>query len=254
MKKIIFTIALLFVVLINSYAQVGSNGFTTDNGISGQNAFFDASTSFDPSTTFDNTNGKGLVFPRTDLTTWSFNLSLFGSGTFPTGLDGMIVYNIGSGATLITGNNPSVSSTVAPGFYYFSNPSVDPDNFSPSVSSGTWIAIGGSGGGGAYTITDGTPVDTNTINVAEDQEKVVSLVGAADGSTTYIDLGTTNLGANVVKQFRRANIYDAAGKLVLTASGDYDVATNVFVTGNGFMNLLLPAAADYTVELYYTAN
>ena len=84
-------------------------------------------------------------------------------------------------------------------------------------------------------------------------EHVISLTGSADGVSTHIDLGTTILEANTVKQLRKAIVYDASGNLVFVATGSYDVATNKFVTGNGIMNVVLPAA-DYEVELYYSAN
>lgn len=218
-------------------STIGGNSF----------AFIDGSSSVGYNASGANYAGKGILFPSTDLTAAlsgaPFDSASVGAESYnPNYYDGTVVYNSGTGNTTL-----GTVVAVTTGFYYYSNPA------RVSVTGGTWEPLGG-GGGGAFTITNNTPVDTHVINVDEDQEKVVSLVGSADGTTTHIDLGTTNIAANVVKQFRRANIYDGTGKLVLTASGDYDVATNIFVTGNGFMNLVLPAATDYTVELYYTAN
>jgi hypothetical protein len=229
MKKLILTAVLFALVLNSSYSQINSNAITVDNAISGQNPFFDASTNFDPTLSFSNTIGKGLLFARTDLTSWVFNISEFGGGTFPTAFDGMIVYNTGTGNTLTTGNNPSASFTVAPGFYYFSNPTVDPNDFNPTVTLGEWLPLGG-------------PV--TTIKTA-----VITSV-PADGENTVLDLaaGTGTIGT--VTRFLEAKIYDSAGQLVLTASSNYVFATNVLTTGNGGVNTLLPAGS-YTVVLAF---
>jgi len=103
-----------------------------------------------------------------------------------------------------------------------------------------------------YSVTlDATPKDSD-LKVGNVQEKVVRLSGTADGITAHINLGTTVLGANSVGNFRKAIIYHGTSDhIVMESTGAYDPATNKFVTGNGMMNVRLPAAT-YKVELYYT--
>ena len=109
-----------------------------------QNPFFDASQKFDISIN-PGAKGKGLVFPRVDLTTWTFSIQFLTMGDYyPGAYDGMIVYNIATGNTPVddgSGNNPTTSTSVSPGFYYFSNPG-PLDGFShTTVTSGKWVAI-----------------------------------------------------------------------------------------------------------------
>ena len=237
LKTIIASV--LFAVGLSANAQITSNG-TINAAIGGESAFLDVSSS-------SSTNNflKGLGFPQTNLTTFTF-VSLVGSFTrFKTGYDGMLVYNIAEGTTPATGSGIGGQS-VAPGFYYFYNPTPSPLR---SSASGKWMPLGGAGGG-SVTL-DATPKDSD-LSIDGVQEKVVRLSGTADGTTTHIDLGTSVLAANTVGTFRKAIIYNGTtGHIVMESTGSYDSATNKFVTGNGMMNVLLPAAT-YTVELYYT--
>lgn len=132
-----FTIFFFLFIFTACYvtAQVNTNR-PVYNGIPGENPFLDASSNFDLSVDATSTSGKGLVFPRTDLTTWQFNVGLLDGITFPTAFDGMIVFNVGTGNTPTTGNNPTMTTAVTPGFYYFSNPTgVD------NITAGKWIRI-----------------------------------------------------------------------------------------------------------------
>jgi hypothetical protein len=247
-KYFVFIVSLFLVNTINS--QVLSTNAVVEQFAS-NNVFFDASTSYDPTLTFDNNNGKGLLFARTDLTSWSFDVSILDGVLLPTAYDGMIVYNIGTGNTPITGNNPTTATAVTPGFYYFSNPTVDPNNFSPTITAGVWTPLGG-GSSSAVAIADGVASDSYaTINAT--QEKVVRLTGiSADGTNTTLDLDAALTTAGVaVAKFRKAAIYDTAGDLVMQATGGYTTGTDILVTGNGMMNKLLPAGS-YSVEVYYT--
>jgi len=233
-------------------SQVLSNGSLTQQ-YNSANVFLDAATSYDPTFSFDNNNGKGLLFSRTDLTKWVFDVAVLDGILIPTAYDGMIVYNVGTGNTPTTGNNPTTSTDVTPGFYYFSNTSVDPNFFNPTITQGEWKPLG-SAGSPKIHITENTPTETNLVTANTATEKVISITGTADGITTHIDLGTTVLPKDTVINFRKAIICDNTGNQVLVATGSYDSATNKFVTGNGMMNYLLPAANDYKVELYFTSN
>ena len=177
-----------------------------------------------------------------------------GGATLPTAYDGMIVYNTGTGNTPSGGSNPTTSTAVTPGFYYFSNPNVNPDLFNPTITQGEWTPLG-SVRTSAVEISEGASAETNIVTANSTIEKVISLTGAADGTSTHIDLTeTTDFPCNTVVNFRKAIICDNSGNLLLVATGDYNTSTNTFVTGNGMMNVLLQAATDYKVELYYTSN
>jgi len=97
-------------------AQVNTNQ-PVFNGISGQNPFFDASSNFDLSLDASSSSGKGLLFPRTDLTNWVFNVNYLDGITFPTAFDGMIVFNIGTGNSSTSGSNPTIATPITPGYW-----------------------------------------------------------------------------------------------------------------------------------------
>ncbi len=245
MKKIkIFTATIFCFVMLLSYGQVRINNTTSNTSAPNSSAFIDASSN--PLSNGTTNIGKGLLFPTTDLTTFtSFSGSPVGiPNSYPTHYDGLIVYNTAASGSAGVG---STDGELSEGFWYY-------DNKSGTTNGGTWKPLGGGAGGGAFSIQANTPTDTQLINSSADQEKVIELVGTTYGTNTTIDLGTTHLPADTVKQFRKANIYDNTGALVLVATGDYNATTNVLVTGNGMMNMLLPAASDYKVELFYTAQ
>ena len=236
MKKIFL---LLFMMLsFDSFSQIRVNDQVSTT-VTSESVFFDASgNTFSSSTN----NGKGLAFPRTDLTTFTF-VSDGNFFSFPTGYDGMLIYNTATGISTVGGG-----VSVTPGFYYFSNTSS-----SGSTSTGTWKPLGSEGSPKIH-ITENTPTETNLVTANTATEKVISITGTADGITTHMDLGTTVLPKDTVVNFRKAIICDSNGTQVLVATGSYDTATNKFVTGNGMMNYCLPAGNDYKVELYYTSN
>lgn len=66
MKKIFIFVGIIFSLAIYSQGVL-TNGSVAPN-LTARNPFLDASTSFDTSTSGSNDLGKGLVFPRTDLT------------------------------------------------------------------------------------------------------------------------------------------------------------------------------------------
>jgi hypothetical protein len=240
MKKIFYISIVVFCCNYSSaQARFNNTNFTTDLSslafINGAAAASYASLNF---------AGKGILYPRTDLTTITGSNVVNATNNY----DGLVVYNIGTGPIPDSAMGES-DEDVSPGFYYYSNPT------GTDVDSGVWTPLGSGGGSGvgSIVITDNTPVDTNVTTAATDIVKVNRLAGTADGVTTFLELGTTNLAGDTVKQFRKALIYNSDDELVTIATGAYDVATNKFVTGNGLMNLLLPAGT-YSVELYYTSN
>ncbi|QMU63698.1 MAG: hypothetical protein GKR88_04955 [Flavobacteriaceae bacterium] len=241
----------LFGCLTTSFGQLRISEGTNTSGNNSM-AFIDGSSSSSFNAFFG--ASKGILFPRTDLTQVAtssashqvFDRNSIGSITNnPNYYDGLVVFNTGSGPIPADGMGTS-AKPVSLGFYYYRNTS-------STWNGGTWIPMDSSSS--ATAITLGTPRSTGTRNAAGDEVLVVQLTGVTNGTTTEIDLTeTADLPINAVKQFRRADIYNAAGVLVMMATGAYNSATNVVVTGNGSFNTLLPAANDYTVELYYTAN
>lgn len=223
MKKtiLLFTLIVGFSSLIK--AQSRSNGSTTAT-VNNQSPFLDASVG-----AFNNSAnlGKGLVFPRTDLTTFTFERD----GTFlanATRYDGMIVYNTATGTTPAAGlgvRSGIGSQFVTPGFYYFSNPTSG-----SVVGNGEWLLFGG---------------QSATV-----RSKLVLVTVAANPTTAILNLGTAVIAANEVNKFLGAKIYDSNGHLVLRANSAYDKATNDLTTGNGFMYQVLPAG-DYEVVVEY---
>lgn len=126
MKKLY---CLFFILLLAGAvnAQIRTNNLLGAQ-ISTSSAFLDASsfTVWNSSTNV----GKGLLFPRVNLTTFTA-ISSSGSGipnNYPTRFDGMIVYNSA------TGTSGLGSTLVTPGFYYYKNTTTN-------VNGGTWVRI-----------------------------------------------------------------------------------------------------------------
>lgn len=224
MKKIFFLLVIC-VLSNNITAQVYLPSAPVTNAIPGSNVFLDASTSFSPEASASNSEGKGIVIPRVDLVNFEFDLTYLDGGTFPSYLDGMVVYNGVSGTTLTTGNRSSTATDVIPGFYYFSNPDGQANG---NITGGIWTPLGGP----SATIKSKTVTSTAT------------------GTSATLDLGTTIIAASEVNTFLGAKIYDASGNLVMTADSEYAKTTNILTTGNGFIAQALPAAT-YTVVVDY---
>ncbi len=143
---------LLFLPLIGE-AQIQTYG-TPVNTIMKENPFLDASTYFN---NVNGSAGKGLVFPQTNLTLFTFKTTNLDGLLFPTAFDGMIVYNIGTGNTQA---GQGVVTAVTPGFYYFSNPSA-----STTVTNGKWIRIANANDLGTTPSGAAFPVTANPGDV-----------------------------------------------------------------------------------------
>jgi hypothetical protein len=181
MKKI------FFLILLGSTSAIGQvlSNQPVVNQITDQNPFLDASTSFNGPGSI----GKGLVFPQTDLTTWTFDTSGLDGINFPSAFDGMIVYNTASGSTL---ENQGQIVSVTPGFYYFSNPGAT-DN----ITNGQWIKFEAGVAGGKFV--DGTnsadAVYTNGnvgIGTLTPDAKLSIKSSGSDQTTKAIDIINSN--------------------------------------------------------------
>lgn len=129
MKKVIFFIICYFFMGYVLNAQIKFNAGVAGASINGSSAFIDAQSPANATTNpwndLTKNIGKGLAWPRTDLTKITSLVSTF---IITNKYDGMVVYNVGTGLAGI-GNTP-----VTPGFYYYKNKTTN-------VNNGTWVRM-----------------------------------------------------------------------------------------------------------------
>ncbi|UZT98062.1 hypothetical protein ODZ84_00390 [Chryseobacterium fluminis] len=110
------------------YSQIRIANSIDNQAAAGSSAFIDASSN----TTYNSSSnvGKGLLFPRTDLTGFtSFGGGVTGIPTsFPSRYDGLIVYNTSTSGVAGIG---STEGTLTAGYWYY-------DNKSTTINGGTW--------------------------------------------------------------------------------------------------------------------
>lgn len=251
-KHISSTIALALICISNlSQAQIRTNN-TISQTIAGESAFIDASSTVFSGTS-NNSNGKGLVFPRTNLTTFQFAKASGTIASFPTAYDGMIVYNTTAGNTPTGGVSGIGGQAVLPGFYYFSNPGkgstgVGGDN-TYSSALGKWMP---------FTPTATSPiVNIGTAEVATNTQiagaQVYAVKGtfAANGTSTSITLPT--LGSNgslySITIFKKSATGNGARKVYAKDLYSYDPTTGAAVTGSPSISVVYPQDTyDYVME------
>ncbi|MGE8526353.1 MULTISPECIES: hypothetical protein [Chryseobacterium] len=235
MKKIIF--ALFVATGTFASAQVLSNGVVA-NQFPNENIFLDASTN-NNSTVND---GKGLLFPSTDLTQFTFKTASLDGINFPSAYDGMVVYNTATGNT-VTGNG--VVTAVTPGFYYFSNPGQSTD-----VTPGRWLPLGSNANAGKLNI-----LTTETItNTSVNNKQVYAVKGsfAATGTSTAVNIpapaGMTAMYGITIYKAGTNTVYDRS-------LYSYTVATSAgnAITGSPSMSVVYPADT-YEYVLEYLKN
>lgn len=169
MKKVL----LLSFFVIASVILCAQNRLNVGLGgtVSNTSAFLDASSYATWNNSSD--NGKGLVFPRVDLTTFAaIKATISGiPNSFPNRFDGMIVYNSATGTAGIGGTD------VTPGFYYYANTTAN-------LNGGTWVRI--TDGNDALSSASATAyygvLNTTTPTAAEIQ----GLATKSLGSGAYI--------------------------------------------------------------------
>jgi len=155
MKKVIILISFLVACGISVSAQVRIVNSANNSAVTSSPAFIDASSN--PTINSSSNIGKGLVFPRVDLSLMeSFPAVLTGSPTaFPTRLDGMIVYNTKVGGVAGVG---STEGELTRGFWYYDNPSV-------TLTGGTWRPIN-SGKDAGWEVVGGNTVTHNHVQIS----------------------------------------------------------------------------------------
>ncbi|QBJ86382.1 hypothetical protein DDI74_08980 [Chryseobacterium gleum] len=237
MKNIFLNIAggVLLFLGANVNAQIISNGNVTST-LNNTNYFMDAS-NFEGLA--NQSYGRGLGFPRTNLTTFTFDTSPMDNTVIVSDFDGMVVYNTATGNTA-TGQG--VTTAVAPGFYYFSNPG-NPGN----ITNGRWVPVGGAG-----KVTIGTAeTTTNTIiNTTAGDKQLYAIKGTftASGTSTAVNIPAP-AGMSAMYGI---TIYKAGTNTVYDRSlYSYTIATTAgnAITGSPSMSVVYPSGTyDYVLE------
>lgn len=227
--------SLMFLLVINSIglnAQISTQG-NFSNLLIGENTFLDAS-GFEGSA---GNIGKGINFPRTDLTTFTFITNSIDAEITANSFDGLIVFNSVTGVT-VTGQG--VVTEVVPGFYFFSNPG-DPGN----ITGGQWKLIGD-------LIKNISPTTELTTSISVDGAKVYATKGTftTSGSAT-----TTIVPPAGMTGMYRISIYQNGTTTMRLASSVYafDVTklSNNVITGNYPFSEIYPAGIyNYTLEYF----
>ena len=168
-------------------------------------AFIDASSKIRLNAT-DNI-GKGLLYPRTDLTKFTFSGAPFGApGNYPTYYDGFVVYNTASGGKA---NQGTTEGTLSEGFWYYKNKS-------NTIDGGTWIAVGSSGG---PSVSKG-PNAPDSNHPANPEKGDVYVDESTGDIYTYVNNKWTN------KTMNRGAWFNRGGAVATSNTDDMYVMSN----------------------------
>ncbi|MGO4906365.1 hypothetical protein [Flavobacterium sp. W20_MBD1_R3] len=232
-------ITAVLVVSTASFGQVRIGRSINNTVASSSSAFIDASSN--SSNNLSTNIGKGLIYPRMDLTTFaSFSGSPVGIGTsYPSRFDGMIVYNIGTGNTLATAADAIIA--VTPGFWYY-------DNKSTAVKGGTWKSLGSTSSTSVKNIASTETVTLTSI----DGKQVYALTGTftAVGTAATVTVATPTgmTGYYKMTTFQGGKTFREG---ITSFSIDPLVTADNVVTGNGMYNEVYPAGVySYTLEYF----
>ncbi|MCD9856823.1 hypothetical protein LUD75_19015, partial [Epilithonimonas sp. JDS] len=194
MKKNILSIAALVAVTTLS-AQVRIVNNTTNLSVNNSPAFIDASSN--PTVNNSTNVGKGLIFPRVDLTAMTAFPSVTAGipNSFPTRFDGMIVYNTATSGTAGVG---ATIGTLTAGYWYY-------ENKSATNAGGTWKPLSMAGAGVANTASNGLTLASNDVKLGgnlvqtttiTNNGNALNIAGSARSTTFatngYIGVGISN--------------------------------------------------------------
>ncbi len=239
MKNIFTTV--LAIASVSLSAQLRNNLTPANGAVTSTTAFLDASSS----TTWNGStnNGKGLVFPRTNLVSMtSLAAPVNGLPTaFPTLLDGMIVYNTATG-TAATG---TAGVSVVPGFYYY-------DNKTSNLNGGTWKPFNTAVDPKFNVTNAATGTATNTL---VDGTQVYAIKGqftTTAGSTAVTITPPTGITSMYgITIYKKAGVGTGNGNKVVYARDlySYDIATGAAVTGSQNISVVYPQDTyEYILE------
>jgi hypothetical protein len=234
------------VMSVNSQVRLVSTSNTSVNS----SAFIDASSVNSNNITVG--KGKGLVFPRVDLTTFQFVSGTTGIGSsFPTRYDGMLVYNTGTGNTLSMASDNVVA--VTPGFWYY-------DNKSTTLKGGTWKPLNSSNNLTGAIVTTGNTTSLGSFSSTElataltDETGTGSVVLATSPSLTGTPTVPTASSGDSSSQIANTEFVANAVKNRLSIktsdytlnSQDYTVLCNA---SSATISLTLPSPSESTDKI-----
>lgn len=166
----LFVLAALMVISSTSvYAQLRVSNFISFSNVANSSAFLDASSSNAWNTT--NNLGKGLIFPRVDLTTFTFSPTAgFTMHNKPTRFDGMIVYNVAVGGVALEG---ATEGELTRGFWFYDNPGTN-----PGLRNGTWRPLGGGPSTAGWLVggNEKNTAVTQYLGIHEDSDNAPSII------------------------------------------------------------------------------
>ncbi|WP_292009030.1 hypothetical protein [Chryseobacterium sp.] len=231
--KFVFILLLSAVGL--SQAQVRIVNSINNSVATNSSAFIDASSN---STTNATTNiGKGLIFPRTDLTTFtSFSGTPTGIATsYPNRFDGMVVYNTATSGVAGVG---ATQGTLTAGYWYY-------DNKSTTVTGGTWKPVAAASSSAVNILT--TETTTNTL-INSAQVYAIKGTFTASGNSTAVNIpapaGMTGLYGITIYKSGSNTVYsrDLYSYTIATTAGNA-------ITGSPTVSVVYPAGTyDYVLE------
>jgi hypothetical protein len=259
-NKLNFTIVFFTIFGIVSYGQIKSNQSVANASINTSSLFLDASAStINNGSSVGSTNlGKGLAFPRVDLSVLILtNAGSYLSSNNPNKFDGTVVYNTVTSATTASG----ISIAVTPGFYYFSNPNKSLPNVTTALG-GTWTALGSGSvknigtseiatstsidGKQVYALTGTFTADTAPTVLVPNPTYVSTAVVSITkptGFTGYFKMTTYTEVLGVKKTFRS----DVSSLTV----DPLDATKLILVTGNGLFSEVYPGGTyTYILEFF----
>ncbi|PIF47062.1 hypothetical protein CLU96_4108 [Chryseobacterium sp. 52] len=243
MKK--FTNRFLAVVLLAagvslSFAQIRIVNSNANSAAPNSSAFVDASSNI---TVNSSSNiGKGMLFPRTDLTTFtafSFSATTGIPNNYPTRFDGMIVYNTATSGVAGVGGT---QGTLTAGFWYY-------DNKSATNTGGTWKPI--IGDGGKENILQTETITTRSVESKQVFAKKGQFTASGSSTTpTAYTPGPIIIPASSTASVYKVTIYKAGtGSVYDNNVYSYDIATGNLITGSPSISVVYPAGNyDYIVE------
>lgn len=233
MKNILKLSAFLILVSSVANAQVATN-LNTSPSMTSTNYFIDAS-GFEGFAS--QSEGRGLGFPRTNLTAFTFDTSAIDNLLIVTDFDGMVVYNNATGNTAA---GQGVVTAVTPGFYYFSNPG-NPG----SVTGGQWKPLGG--GSSSVDIKTTETVTTTKVNGAQ----IYGIKGSftADGTTATV---TIAVPSGMTGYYKITIFKGSTTTIIGTSVRQFGLSgTGNVITGAGLFTEVYPAGTyDYVLEYF----
>ncbi|RNA61698.1 hypothetical protein D1631_07030 [Chryseobacterium nematophagum] len=234
-KKLLFVVPLVIGSYFNAQVRIGDSN--ANSSAANSSAFIDASSN--PAYNGSNNKGKGLLYPRTDLTLFdTFGQAPYGiPSNYPTYYDGFMVFNTATSG--VAGIGTTEGGALTAGYWYY-------DNKTTSINGGTWKPVGGSGASPKVDILTTETMTNTLVNSAQ----VFAIKGSftATGASTAVNIpaptGMTSLYS--------ITIYKAGTGTVFSRDlYSYDVVATPgnAITGSPTMSIVYPSGTyDYVLE------